>query len=97
MIITPLVLIFLPSDFFDYGESICPSNVFFGVECPGCGMTRATMHMMHLDFKAAWHFNWLSFFIIPLLLYYYFSIMRKLIRRVKNGGNPVPEKEAKTE
>ncbi|MGL4598683.1 MAG: DUF2752 domain-containing protein, partial [Bacteroidia bacterium] len=57
MLITPIVLILLPSNYFDTGESICPSVLLFDKECPGCGMTRATMHILHLDCKAAWEFN----------------------------------------
>jgi hypothetical protein len=91
MVVTPIVLLFLPADFFDYGSSICPSILLFDKECPGCGMTRATMHMMHFDFKAAWAFNPLSFFLVPFLLYFYVSIIIKFIKR---GRGKVKEKVA---
>jgi hypothetical protein len=39
-----------------------------GTECLGCGMTRATMSMIKFDFERAWHFNKLSFIVIPLLI-----------------------------
>ena len=31
--------------------SSCPSQVIFGVDCPGCGLTRSFIHMAHGD----WH------------------------------------------
>lgn len=83
MIIAPFVLIFLPSDFFDYGESICPSYNFFGIRCPGCGITRATMHLIHFEFKEAWAFNKLSFFLDPILLFLYVKIIIKYFKKAK--------------
>lgn len=63
----PIVLLFLPPDYFDKGESICVSKRWFDIECYGCGMTRAIMHLIHLDFQEAWEFNKLSFIVFPLL------------------------------
>ena len=93
MLITPLVLIMLPSGFFDQGESICPSKLLFDVECPGCGMTRATMHMLHFEFHEAWGFNRLSVVLVPLLLFFYFSILVRFIRRVRNNGEKLPREK----
>lgn len=33
----------------------CPINRFFGVECPGCGMTRAFLSALQLDFRSAFY------------------------------------------
>lgn len=66
--LSPLVLILLPKDFFDYGESICLSKLLANMECYACGMTRAVMHFIHLDFKTAWLFNKLSFIVVPMLI-----------------------------
>ena len=65
--VTPLVLILLPSDFFDKGESICLSKTLAGMDCYACGLTRATMHFVHFEFQKAWEFNKLSFIVIPML------------------------------
>jgi hypothetical protein len=67
IILTPIVLMFLPADFFDNGESICISKVFFNVECYACGMTRACQHLIHFDFEDAYAYNMLSFIALPLL------------------------------
>jgi hypothetical protein len=64
---TPFVLILLPSDYFDKGESICLSKMLAGMECYACGLTRATMHFVHFEFQKAWEFNKLSFIVVPML------------------------------
>jgi hypothetical protein len=63
----PIVLSILPSDFFDQGSSVCLSRVLFDLECYACGLTRATMRLIHLDFKGAWEFNKLSFIVFPFI------------------------------
>ena len=94
MIITPLVLVFLPSDFFDHGQAICPSVIFFDTECFGCGTTRATMRLIHLDFKGAWQFNKLSFIVVPYLIYLYQGILRKFILRARGIEKVKKDKDA---
>lgn len=71
----PVVLIILPIDFFDSGQSICLSRLFFDMECYACGMTRAIMHLMHLDFEGAADFNKISFLVLPLLLMYWLKVL----------------------
>jgi len=63
----PIVLLILPADFFDNGESICLSKVIFNVECYACGMTRACMHLIHFDFEEAYSYHMMSFIALPLL------------------------------
>lgn len=65
--IAPIVLLLLPVNFFDDGESICLSKLLAGIECYACGLTRATMHFIHFDFEKAWEFNKLSFIVVPML------------------------------
>jgi hypothetical protein len=65
--VTPFVLILLPSDYFDKGDSICLSKMLAGIECYACGLTKATMHFIHFEFQKAWEFNKLSFIVVPML------------------------------
>ena len=67
IIIAPIVLLFLPASFFDKGESICLSVLLAGIECYACGMTKAVMHFIHLEFAKAWEYNWLSFIVVPMM------------------------------
>lgn len=50
----------------------CPTRRFFGVSCPGCGMTRACLSLFQLDFQAAFDYHPLVFVLAPALLYFVF-------------------------
>ena len=80
LILIPLILIFLPANFFDSGNSICLSVLFFDQECYACGMTRAIQHLIHLDFSKAIFFNKLSILVLPLLIISYFKEIRRIYR-----------------
>lgn len=69
LLVTPIVLLFLPADYFDTGETLCLSKRLLDLECFGCGMTRGIQHFIHLDFAAAWEFNKLTFLVFPVLVY----------------------------
>ena len=45
----------------------CPFRFFFGISCPGCGMTRALLAALRLDFAAAFSYHPL-FFLLPFFL-----------------------------
>jgi hypothetical protein len=47
---------------------LCPMAKGFGVPCPGCGMTRATLAMARGDFGEAAHLHPLVFVVAPLVL-----------------------------
>ena len=80
----PIALMFLPSDYFDNDDDpICPSRLFFGVKCPGCGTTRATMHMIHFEFQKAWNYNKWSFILVPLLCFLYLRLIWLFYKKVK--------------
>ena len=66
-VLVPVVLLALPSDFFDDGPPMCLSMVFFHIECYACGLTRGIMHLIHFDFPSAAYYNMLSFVVFPLL------------------------------
>jgi hypothetical protein len=68
-ILVPIILLILPADYFDNGQTICLSVLIFGIRCLGCGMTRACMHMIHLEFGKAYSFNPLSFVVLPVFSY----------------------------
>ncbi|MCF0259030.1 MAG: DUF2752 domain-containing protein [Erysipelotrichaceae bacterium] len=35
----------------------CPVKFVTGLSCPGCGMTRAAIALLHLDFAASWYWH----------------------------------------
>ncbi|WP_201979060.1 DUF2752 domain-containing protein [Hymenobacter rubidus] len=64
-----LTLLLLPADFLDHTKSICLSRVLLDQECPGCGMGRACMHAIHLQWRTAWGFNHLFVLVLPMLAF----------------------------
>jgi hypothetical protein len=44
---------------------LCPSAALLGLPCPGCGLTRATVALLHGDFAAALRFHPLVFVLTP--------------------------------
>ena len=83
-VLIPLVLLALPADFFDSGESLCLSKVLAGIECYGCGMTRAIMHLIHLEFEAAYQFNKLSFMVFPVISFLWAQDFLKDLKLVRH-------------
>jgi Protein of unknown function (DUF2752) len=65
--LTPVLLLILPKRFFDEGRSVCLSKLLLNRECYACGMTKAIMHLIHLDIEEAYAYNMLSFVVLPLL------------------------------
>ncbi len=81
LLLTPIVLWILPAAFFDDGSVIvCPSRAFFDVECFGCGMTRAIMHIHHWDFDEALFYNYGSPVVYLGLIYIWFLWTFKAIK-----------------
>ena len=83
IVLTPVVLLILPADFFDKGRSICLSQLLFGVECFACGLTRGIMHLIHLDLENAFAYNMASFIILPLMMMVWVQWFLKEFRRYK--------------
>lgn len=77
LLVIPVLLLLLPSSFFDSGESVCLSVSMFDKECYACGMTRAIQHFLHLEFVIAYQFNKLSVVVFPLLIISYFKELKK--------------------
>ena len=64
-----IVLLGLVLYFVDIG---CIFRLFFGVSCPGCGLTRAYRALLKLDLKSAFHFHPL-FWTIPIIIFLYYK------------------------
>jgi hypothetical protein len=49
-----------------FGPPVCPTALFLGIPCPGCGLTRATLALMRGDVGAAVRLHPLVFVLAPL-------------------------------
>ena len=57
----------------------CPTRYLTGICCPGCGMTRAVLHLLMLDFRGAIYYHPLVF-VLPVLALLY--IKRNNMNRI---------------
>jgi hypothetical protein len=69
ILVCPFILLILPANFFDSGQSLCLSKSLLNLECLGCGITRAIQHLIHFEFKEAWILNKLAYVLLPVFIY----------------------------
>ncbi|MDR2389017.1 MAG: DUF2752 domain-containing protein [Tannerellaceae bacterium] len=68
----------LPPEFLRSGHSLCLIKNLWGRECYGCGITRAIVAAVQLDFEAAYHYNRLVTVVLPLFVYVWAKTLVKL-------------------
>jgi hypothetical protein len=64
---------------------MCTFRALTGLQCPGCGATRATHELLHGRLLAAWHYNALWVLMLPVAVYAAVSELRMLA-----GRRPLP-------
>ncbi len=82
-IIIPVTLLLLPADYFDQGQSISLFELAGVKDYYSKGITRAIMHLIHLDFQAAWDYNKLSFVVLPLIAFVWAKSFWRDYRRLQ--------------
>jgi hypothetical protein len=68
---------------------MCPTALFLGIPCPGCGLTRATLALVHGDFGGALHFHPLVFVLVPVAAY---AVATSIVDYVRGGTTAPPER-----
>lgn len=68
-ILLPLYFSTKSLDTLDHERSFCLFKNIFGHECWSCGMFKATIACLQLDFARAFHYNVLIIIVFPLLVY----------------------------
>ena len=58
----------------------CVFNLITGLNCPGCGNTRAVMSMLRLDFRGMLHYNLMFPLEMGYLIYFYVASAVHYIR-----------------
>ena len=82
----PVVLYAIPMESICNGNTICVFTNIFGVECWGCGITRAIFSALHFRFYDAWEYNPLFVVVLPLLLFFWMRTVVRQLRTIK-GDN----------
>jgi Protein of unknown function (DUF2752) len=62
------------------GFPLCPMAGSLGIPCPGCGLTRATLALLHGDVRAALRFHPLVWLLTPLFVSFVGSAVWQLLR-----------------
>ncbi len=71
----------------------CPSLVLFGLPCPGCGLTRASINLLHANWQAAFRFHALApIFLLGLLLIVIAAVLPEVPRRALIGSTEAIER-----
>ena len=66
----------------------CVFHVITGLNCPGCGNTRAVMSMLRLDFRGMLHYNLMFPLEMAYLVYLYVASALHYVRTGKATYNP---------
>jgi hypothetical protein len=82
ILILPIVLYFVPVEWLNKQHTFCLFKNIFGQECLGCGITRAVVSAIQLDFYVAYHYNKLVVIVLPLLAYVWMKIVIKMFRKL---------------
>jgi len=66
----------------------CLISMLIDDVCWGCGITRATVALLHGNIAIAWSFNKLVFLVLPLLIYLYAQHLLRVWRRYAPDRRP---------
>ncbi|HEY4103302.1 MAG TPA: DUF2752 domain-containing protein [Polyangiaceae bacterium] len=69
---------------------LCPMAGVLGIPCPGCGLTRATLALLHGDVQRAWSLHPLVFVISPLFAWLTASAAFTFVRGPRKATNFKP-------
>jgi len=83
IILLPFFLYGLSLDELEGKHSICLFKNLFGKECYGCGITKAVIASVQLDFIRAFKYNKLIVIVMPLLIYLCVKEIVKCVRLLK--------------
>ena len=62
----------------------CLWTTIFGMKCPGCGLTTASVELTHFRFKEAFGINPLVYIVVPAFAYYIISDYLKFRKKHTN-------------
>jgi hypothetical protein len=75
---------------------LCPLAGSFGIPCPGCGLTRATLALLHGDVRSALRFHPLVLLVAPLVAVLASAAAFELLRGPRRPPKPWLRLKART-
>lgn len=75
----------LPAGGIEDGPVLCPFRALTGLPCPGCGLTRSWVYLMHGDIGSSLASNWFG----PLLIIAVIALVVVSVRARLAGKRPV--------
>ena len=81
-------LLVVRSPYAPLSYGVCPSVLFLGVSCPGCGGLRATHDLVTGDLAGAWQANPLWTLVAPLLVVTWAMWTVRRVRGAPPRGTP---------
>lgn len=81
LVVLPIYFFLLPNDHFVGKQSMCLSMLLFDQSCYACGMTKACKAISSLDFVKAYDYNFLSFLVLPILIFYWFIELKSILKK----------------
>lgn len=79
----PVAGIVIPTEFLEGLPALCLFRLTLGVECPGCGMTRAISAVLHGELARAFAFNRGIVVVFPLLALAWVTGLRSTLLRFR--------------
>jgi hypothetical protein len=92
LLLLPFLLSTLSLDELESKPSICLFKNLFGIECYGCGITKAVIAITQLDCIRAFHYNKLIVIVMPLI---FFLWIKEIVKCVKVVRKKITEKHWK--
>jgi len=79
-LLLPFVLYFIPLEWLNKQHSICLIKNIFGIECYGCGITRAIIAGIQLNFIKAIEYNKMVIIVLPLFILEWLKKMKLILK-----------------
>ena len=84
IVVMPILLYFIPIEWLNKQPTICLFKNIFGFDCYGCGITRAIISGVQLNFQSALEYNQMVVIVLPLLTYIWIRTVMTLIKYPKS-------------
>jgi len=78
IIFLSIIFFYIPKDYLGDTYPICLFKILFGIDCIGCGTTRAVWSVLHFKFNDAIEYNKLIVITFPLLC---FCVIQWILRK----------------